>query len=68
MTQSNTEGGGQQALLTRLDICRLLNISPATFHRYVSRGVLPPPRFCAGRVSRWDIQDVHNLFNTISSK
>lgn len=68
MARVDFENDAFRPLLTRLDVCRLLNISPATLHRYVSCGKLPRPCLTAGRTVRWDIRDVQNLLISTNSQ
>lgn len=64
MTLHGTSEHAKQALLKRGDVCRLLGISPATFHRLNRRGVLPPPCFSAGRIARWSSESLTNFLKT----
>jgi predicted DNA-binding transcriptional regulator AlpA len=64
MTLYGISEHAKQALLKRADVCRVLGISPATFHRLYRRGGLPPPCFSAGRIARWSSESLTNFLKT----
>lgn len=46
------------ALITALDVGKMLSISRPTVQRLARAGVIPPPVISSGRVQRWNAESI----------
>jgi predicted DNA-binding transcriptional regulator AlpA len=60
---SKANGPGVNALLTRADLERILQLSGRTIHRLLAAHELPPP-IRVGQSDRWRAEDVQTYLNS----